>query len=68
MQIKRLVNDKTLYDSFLLELDGEISVLQKQLENRTELEAIYRLQGSIQTLRKLKTLREQVNHRDNQHG
>ena len=68
MQIKRLVNDKPLYDAFLEELNSEIASLQKQLENRTEMEVIYQLQGSIKALRKLKTLRDQVNYRDKQSG
>lgn len=68
MQIKRLVNDKPLYDAFLGELDSEIASLQKQLESRTEMEVIYQLQGSIKALRKLKTLRDQVNYRDKQSG
>ena len=61
MQIKRLVNDKELWDSFLGEVDERIVFAQKQLEQRIEPAELYRLQGEIKALRSLKQLREKVN-------
>ena len=61
MQIKRLVNDKPLWDSFLEEVDGRIVFAQKQLEQRIEPAELYRLQGEIKALRSLKQLRDKIN-------
>jgi hypothetical protein len=61
MQIKRLVNDKVLWDSFLEEVDGRIVFAQKQLEQRVEPAEMHRLQGEIKALRSLKQLRDKVN-------
>ena len=61
MQIKRLVNDKALWDSFLEEVDTRIVFAQKQLEQRIEPAEIYRLQGEIKALRRLKQLRDKIN-------
>ncbi len=61
MQIKRLVNDKALWDSFLEEVDTRIVFAQKQLEQRIEPAEIYRLQGELKALRSLKQLRDKIN-------
>ena len=61
MQIKRLVNDKSLWDSFLEEVDTRIVFAQKQLEQRIEPAEIYRLQGELKALRSLKQLRDKIN-------
>jgi len=55
------VNNKHLYDDFLEELDGRIENSRKNLEQATTQEEMFRCQGDIRTLRKLKTLREKVN-------
>lgn len=62
MQIKRLVNDKPLWDSFCEELDERITYCQKQLEQRDEPLELHRLQGEIKALRSLKQLRDKVNN------
>jgi len=62
MQIKRLVNDKVLWDSFCEELDERITYSQKQLEQRDEPLELHRLQGEIKALRSLKQLRDKVNN------
>jgi hypothetical protein len=67
MNLRPFVNDKHLYDDFLEELDGRITVLQKTLEQSTYIEDVYRTQGAIDSLRKLKTLRDKVNY-GTQHG
>ena len=68
MEIKRLVNDKNLWDSFNEELDERIAFAQKQIESRDESLILYRLQGEIKALRSLKLLRDKVNAKDKKHG
>mgnify|MGYP003655372680 FL=1 len=62
MQIKRLVNDKVLWDSFCAEIDTRIVFTHKQLEQLVETSDLYRLQGEIKALRSLKQLRDKVNN------
>lgn len=59
--LKQLVNNKELYEEFLKHVDDLIYLQHKQMEQATEPVVFYRAQGSINTLRKLKLLREQVN-------
>ena len=61
MSLKKLVNDKELYDEFLKHVDDMIYLQHKQMEQATEPVVFYRAQGAVATLRKLKLLREQVN-------
>jgi RNAse (barnase) inhibitor barstar len=61
MQIKKLVNNKTLWDSFCEEIDLRIKFCHKQLEQRNESSELYRLQGEIKALRSLKQLRDKIN-------
>jgi|TARA_B110000908_G_scaffold148479_1_gene180997 hypothetical protein len=61
MQIKRLVNDKPLWDSFCEEVDTRITFAHKQIEQLGEPADLYRLQGEIKALRSLKQLRDKVN-------
>ena len=59
--LKQLVNNKELYEAFLKHVDDLINLQHKQMEQATEPVILYRAQGAITTLRKLKLLREQVN-------
>ncbi len=61
MQIKKLVNDKPLWDSFCEELDERIDFAHRQLEQRDEPLELHRLQGEIKALRSLKMLRDKIN-------
>jgi hypothetical protein len=61
VNLKPFVNDKHLYDDFLKELDDRISLSQKTLEQSNSMEEVYRSQGAIAALRKLKLLRDKVN-------
>jgi 7-keto-8-aminopelargonate synthetase-like enzyme len=61
MTIKKLVNDKPLWDSFLEVLNTKIDVAQRKLEQETAIEGVYRAQGEIAALRRLTYLREEVN-------
>lgn len=62
MNLKPLVNDKVLWTDFLQELDNRIGQAHKALEQSTDTSAMFRLQGQIESLRKLKQLREKVNN------
>ena len=62
MSLKKLVNDKELYEEFLKHVDDLIYLQHKQMEQATEPVVFYRAQGALTTLRKLKLLREQVNN------
>jgi|TARA_R110001599_G_scaffold238960_1_gene438626 hypothetical protein len=59
--LKSLVNDKPLWDSFLTEMDARLSIVHTQMEQVLNAESLYRLQGEAQALRKLKHLREHIN-------
>ena len=59
--LKPLVNDKVLWDSFLEEVDKRISEVHRVMEQSTRAEDMYRLQGQAFALRKIKQLRYQVN-------
>lgn len=61
MILKQLVNDKTLYDAFIEELDTRINFAHKQLEQRDEPLELHRLQGEIKALNSLKLLRDKIN-------
>jgi hypothetical protein len=59
--LKPLVNDKALWESFLAELEGRLEQVHRQMEQATCVEDMYRLQGHAACLRKLKLLRDKVN-------
>ena len=59
--LKPLVNDKVLWDSFLEEVDKRILEVHRVMEQSTRAEDLYRLQGQAFALRKMKQLRDQVN-------
>lgn len=61
MSLKLIVNDKNLWDALLGELDERINFTHKQLEQATDTQEMYRLQGEIRALRRLKQLRDKVN-------
>lgn len=59
--LKSLVNNKPLWDSFLEEIDTRLSAVHIQMEQALNAEGVYRLQGQADALRKLKQLREHIN-------
>lgn len=61
MSIKKLVNDVELYGALMEHLDVMIAKEQKNLESLTDTTLVFRAQGAISALRKLKLLREAVN-------
>ena len=63
MSLKLLVNNKDIWESFLEEIDVRLKQVHVQMEQAATPEILYRLQGQAQCLRRLKTLRDQVNGR-----
>lgn len=64
MSLKSLVNSADVYQSFLTYINGKIVLNQRSLEAATDTPDIYRIQGQITALRRLLTLRDEVNHMD----
>lgn len=60
MSIKSFVNNKVMLDSFIEYLEGKQEVLEKSLASETEVYRIYRLQGELKQIEKLKMIREDV--------
>lgn len=56
-----LVNRKQKWDAFNYFLDNYISFHQKTLEQSSDEKELYKAQGAISALRKLKYLKEEVN-------
>ena len=61
MNLKKLVNDKTLWDNFIAYLDDSINKNHMALEQADNTVIIHRLQGAISALRRLKYLIEEMN-------
>ena len=68
MKLKKFTNDKELWDSFVEYIDDSIAKQHKALEQATEVPMIYKLQGSIACLRRMKYLRDELNSKDRQVG
>ena len=60
MNLKKLVNDKPLWDNFIEYLDDAIEKNHIALEQSDNHVVIHRLQGAIGALRRLKYLREEM--------
>jgi len=61
MSLKPFVNDKPQWDAFCKELDSWIAEQHKCLEQTDNTIEFHRAQGSINTLRRLKYLRDKIN-------
>ena len=61
MSLKQWVNDKPTMDEFVKHLDDLIYLQHTAMEQAEDSVTMYRAQGSIATLKKLKLLRETVN-------
>ena len=59
--LKPFVNNIELYRPFLEEVEYRVFIAHRQLEQSTEPEEMFRLQGEIRALRSLERLREKVN-------
>ena len=53
-QLKKLVNDKPLWDSFCAELDVRLDRVHTTMEQSDSAETLFRLQGQAAALRSLK--------------
>lgn len=61
MNLKQLVNNKELWDNFVEYLDHNISIHHSAMEQADDVHTLYKAQGSISALRRLKYLREEMN-------
>lgn len=61
MSLKSFVNNKQEWDSFLEYIEVAVSKVHKRLEQETSIEAIFRAQGEINALKRLKSMRDEVN-------
>ena len=64
MNLKKLVNDKPLWDNFLEYIDKSIAEQHKAMEQATDIQIVFRTQGAITALRRLKYLRDEMNGTD----
>ena len=60
-KLKSVVNNKEVWDSFLEMLDAKIAIAHKKLEIESTMEGLYRAQGEVAALHRLKHLRDEVN-------
>tara|TARA_R100001163_G_scaffold30888_1_gene24246 strand:+ start:44 stop:253 length:210 start_codon:yes stop_codon:yes gene_type:complete len=65
MILRKLTTDKELWDSFVEYIDDSIAKQHKALEQATEVSMMYKLQGSIACLRRMKYLRDELNSNAN---
>lgn len=59
--LKPLVNDNKLWNSFNEELDRRLNYVHIQIEQTLKPDDLFRLQGEARALRRLKLLRDEVN-------
>jgi nitrate/TMAO reductase-like tetraheme cytochrome c subunit len=65
MILRKLTTDKELWDAFVEYIDDAIAKQHKSLEQATEVSMMYKLQGSIACLRRMKYLRDELNSNAN---
>ena len=63
--LRKLTTDKELWDAFVEYIDDAIAKQHKSLEQATEISMVYKLQGSIACLRRMKYLRDELNSHAN---
>ena len=61
MSLKKIVNDKEQWDALLEYYDECITLYHKSMEQMDSTAGMYRTQGAIAALRKLKQMRDIVN-------
>ena len=61
MSLKLLVNNPDIWKSLVAELEDQIELTHKNLEQMSAAEELYRLQGEARAYRKLLRLRDKVN-------
>jgi hypothetical protein len=65
MILRKLTTDKELWDAFVEYIDDAIAKQHKTLEQASDMPMIYKLQGSIACLRRMKYLRDELNSNAN---
>ena len=60
MSLKLLVNNPDIWKSLVSELEERLELTHKNLEQMSEVEELYRLQGEARAYRKLLRLRDKV--------
>ena len=63
--LRKLTTDKELWDAFVEYIDDAIEKQHKTLEQATEVSMMYKLQGSIACLRRMKYLKDELNSNAN---
>lgn len=63
MSLKAALNDHTVWDQFLKELEKVESEFMHTLKNSPESHIMYRSQGGLEALRKVKRIKEVLNAR-----
>ena len=63
--LRKLTTDKELWDAFVEYINDAIEKQHKTLEQATEVSMMYKLQGSIACLRRMKYLRDELNSNAN---
>lgn len=61
MSLKLFVNNPDLWNAFLDEVNGYLTLTHKNMEQMEKAEDLYRLQGEARAYNKLKRLRDKVN-------
>jgi len=61
MSLKLFVNTPDQYQSFIKYLEERINLLHKTLEQASDPQDVYRCQGEIKALRRLLSLRDEIN-------
>ena len=61
MSLKLLVNNPDIWKALVAELEDQIELTHKNLEQMSTAEELYRLQGETKAYRKLLRLRDKVN-------
>jgi hypothetical protein len=59
--LKKLVNDKQIWDAYVDYLEDKIHAAHKRLEQENKPDNMYRVQGEIASLRRLKYMRDEIN-------
>ncbi len=59
--LKKLTNDKQLWDAYLEYIDSKIGAAHIRMEQSNDAESLFRMQGELAALRRLKLMREEVN-------
>lgn len=60
-KLKGMLNSPHMWDAFVDKLDYDIAQQQRNLEQSTDLQQMFKAQGAIAALRHLKYLKEEIN-------